>query len=120
MKMKKIYQYNSTASIWTDEYQFALRIKSKAADHDRHDKHSYFPTFQFCLEELYAHTLKQNLIDARTKDLQELISIVKTTYADLQNQISILASDQSLGNGKSWETIPRSHNNPKPCIDLKA
>ncbi len=82
--MKLISQISELISIWADDNQYVVRIKSTPKQNIKHAANSYFPTLEACFEEIFEHLCRSRLADGRDKSFREIAQIIVMTKQEIQ------------------------------------
>jgi hypothetical protein len=81
--MKLVTKINEEISIFADESQFIVKVRSKP--NQRFDKQEtwYFPTLDMCFQEIFDHLCKKRLANGRNKSLKEITEIILKTREEI-------------------------------------
>jgi hypothetical protein len=81
--MKLVTKINEKISIFADESQFIVKVRSKP--NQRFDKQEtwYFPTLDMCFQEIFDHLCKKRLANGRNKSLKEIAEIILKTREEI-------------------------------------
>lgn len=81
--MKLITKINEEVSIFADEHQYVVKIKT--TPNQRLDKQitGYFPTLDICFQEIFEYLCKKRLADNENKTLKEVRDIILRTKREI-------------------------------------
>jgi hypothetical protein len=81
--MKLVAKINERISIYADENQFVVKVRSKP--NQRLDKQEswYFPTLDMCFQEIFDYLCRKRLADGRNKSLKEVAEIILKTREEI-------------------------------------
>lgn len=81
--MKLVTEISEEISIFADENQFVVKVRSKP--NQRFDKQEtwYFPTLDICFHEIFDYFCKKKLTDGRKKSLKEIAEIILETKKEI-------------------------------------
>ena len=83
--MKIICEIIPNISIWADEHQYIVRIKSNSSQKDKHAECKYFPSLDYCFQEVFDYLSKQRLTTGHTKTMEEVSEIIRTTKSEIKS-----------------------------------
>jgi hypothetical protein len=81
--MKLVTKINEEISIFADQNQFIVKVRSKP--NQRFDKQEtwYFPTLDMCFQEIFDHLCKKRLANGKNKSLKEIAEIILKTREEI-------------------------------------
>jgi hypothetical protein len=81
--MKLVTRINEKISIYADEGQFIVKIRSRL--NQRLDKQEtwYFPTLDMCFQEIFDYLCRKRLANGRNKSLKEIAEIILKTREEI-------------------------------------
>lgn len=83
-QMKLICHINDLISIWADDNQYVVRIKTTPKQNIKHANNSYFPNLAMCFDEIFEHLCRSRLADDSNKDFREIAKIIIVTKQEIQ------------------------------------
>jgi benzoyl-CoA reductase/2-hydroxyglutaryl-CoA dehydratase subunit BcrC/BadD/HgdB len=88
--MKLVTKINERISIYADENQFIVKVRSKP--NQRFDKQEtwYFPTLDMCFQEIFEYLCRKKLADGKNKNLKEVAKIILKTREELLKIMELL------------------------------
>lgn len=104
MTYKLIAHITSTISMYADEYQYILIIKSNPDQALNNGKHSYHQTISYCFEEILSYLTKSNLADGKDKTVEEMAINMENTIKEIRTIL------------KPFEDLTLSINTPIQAI----
>ena len=92
--MKIICEVLPGISIWADEHQYVVRVKKSDRQKDKHAECWYFPSLEYCFQEIFDHLCRERLVVGQAKTLPEVAEVVKAVRTEIR---SILEPFTSVG-----------------------
>lgn len=94
--MRIICDVASNISIWSDEHQYIVRVKRNSGQKDKHAECRYFPSLDYCFQEVFDYLCKQRLTDGGSKTLTEMSEIIRNTKKEIKNILEPFVNLESV------------------------
>jgi hypothetical protein len=113
MMMKLICQINELISVWADDSQYVVRVKTTPKQSIKHASNSYFSSLEMCFEEIFEHLCRSRLADGKDKGFKEIAEIIVMTKREIQTimQPFVTLRDELRGRHVSAE-VGKGSSNP--------
>ncbi len=84
MDHKLIAHITPTISIFADDRQYILMVRSNPTQAIKNGYHTYHRTIGDCFEEILSHTTILNLADGKDKTMKEIAVVMEKTVKEIR------------------------------------
>ena len=83
MDHKLIAHITPTISIFADDCQYILVVRSNPNQSIKNGYHTYHRNIRDCFEEILSHMARFNLADGKNKSMKEITNIIESTVQEI-------------------------------------
>jgi len=92
--MKRVTRVNEKISIFADENQFIIKIRSKQSQRLDKQRTWYAPTLEMCFREIFEYLCRKRLADGKNKSLEEFTETRKEILEIMESFVKLTLNFQ--------------------------